>query len=192
MIGDTFLRFADSERPPCVAAGIGLSSEVDYLYTPFPGGYDFLEGAGASRILDLLTNRDFGRGTPLIARFQIMEDFGGSSGLSKGRFAIAASDNLALQSGTQVIARGWNMTQAEMKAGVSQELLIPSYGSMQRLLNLGFRYMSLGMEFSMVTSDFNAGSVTAKITLSGEADTYNTASGEAYRKVHGSGFTVKN
>lgn len=155
---DQNLVFATNARPANILIGLGFA------------GYVFPNGALATpTFVDLRTAMDWARGNGLWATFRVATAFNGEAGnvLRFGIFVDNAPDFLAAMApgSVQMIAKSHEFLSAGLVAvGQYCSVAMPPLNDLQRLVSQGFRYLSLGIEMSVPTTDWIAGGIDAFLT----------------------------
>lgn len=151
---DADLIFAQDQRPAVSIVGAT------------PSLWMFDNGLVANKWLDLRQQSDLGRGQPLYAHFKVKTSFAGDA-LNVLRFCIAVDDATNF-SGTvavpaKILVRGPDLVTGSLLAGVLVTLVLPPLNTLVIPLatNQGARYLGLGMQVIVPTTDWTAGAVDA-------------------------------
>lgn len=147
---DDTLYFARDERPALVA-GIGWSRAT-------------LPNGAAPNYLDFGRIKDLARGTTVYANFRVKTSFDNVAG-NLLRFAIFISDEptflTVLTNTEQVIATSHEIASVGLVAGARVSVALPPLNSYARVLGEGRRYLALGIEYIVPTTDWSAGGIDA-------------------------------
>jgi len=155
---DQNLVFATNARPANILIGLGFAGYV------FPNGI-----LATPNFLDLKVAMDMARGNGLYATFRVATAFNAQAG-NVLRFAIFVDTDptfapAMVPGSALLIARSHDFLSIGL-ADVGQfcTVALPPVGDLQRLISQGFRYLALGIEMSVPTTDWVAGGIDAFLT----------------------------
>jgi hypothetical protein len=127
-----------------------------------------LPSAVAPNYWDLRTIMDLCSARPLYAQFRIATTFN-SIAANILRFAIFVANSPdfvdVASDGSNIIARGHDINGSVLLAGMEAQIAMPPMSAWNRIANEnGRRYVGLGFEYYVPTTDWSAGGITAFLT----------------------------
>jgi hypothetical protein len=151
-MNDADLMFAENQRPAVIPGGVwGVAT--------FPE-------LGAPKYLDFREVLDWARGTPIYANFRIETPFN-SIAENQLRFAVFVSNDPTfidlLSDSSLILATSLPITGAGLAAAGKPTVTValPPLNDYAADAAQGRRYLSLGFEYYVPTTDWSAGGVTA-------------------------------
>lgn len=149
---DKDLFFADNERP-----AVTSTHATNAFNWPFPA-------IATPKFLDFRQSIDSSRSRPLFANFRITTSFNNQAG-NILRFAIFVDDvdtfANVLTTPALVIARGPDIPSASLLTGLQVTIPVPP---LNEFIVAGKRYLTLGMQTIVPTTDWTQGGITAYLT----------------------------
>lgn len=149
---DDNLFFARNDRPALIPGGT------------FPA---FFPSSLAPAYWDLQAAMDMARGRSIFANFRIATSFN-SVAANLLRFAVFVDDNEAfvnvLTNPSLIIARSHDFLSGGLVAGTLVSVAIPPMSDITRVAGDGLRFITLGLEATVPTTDWSQGGVDAFLT----------------------------
>lgn len=149
---DKDLIFADNERP-----AVTSTHATNAFNWPFPA-------IATPKFLDFRQSIDAARSRPMYANFRVTTSFNNQAG-NILRFAIFVDDDPTfanvVTTPALVIVRGPDIGSASLVAGLQVTLPVPP---LNEFIVAGRRYLTLGMQTIVPTTDWSAGGITAYLT----------------------------